>query len=487
MAALFSIVQDPHPPLPDGISTPIKDFLLLCFQKEPSLRSSAAVLLSHPWLQQAVQIHSSPKKVPSPPKSDTTTKNNSPVLSSAVNSPLSSKNSETGDSRCAFAESSPPADRSERNSDGASFSDTMISPRFEMSPRFSIKEEVGIQEMKHADDDGKEATRRESVATVGLETSTATTDFIPDITDSKDAVSKPQMKVNAAGVGSSLVGLFDSDGDACPVPRGVALRRNSANLNDRSDRSSVTRMMSFELPDEREGSSGWNSLDSVDNVIGWSPVKMLSKKQMSSVTVSCSSLLPSRPLSSSQSSANGSAFEDDEDEVESTKVRAARSLPLPRRYSLRSQNALSSVYSEDRTLQDRDEDSFNDMRLSIDDEVDERRGLYILRKALKSGNFLDHDATPDESEGEGNLIPPKLRLSLDQPHGLQGEDGLDTNSLDLELNMRIRQTDSRSVASYDGFDDITTVSRVDQSRIELSITGSSLSLYNLVCTCSLTS
>ena len=248
MAALFSIVQDPHPPLPDGISTPIKDFLLLCFQKEPSIRSSAAVLLSHPWLQQAVQIHSSPKKVPSPPKSDTTTKNNSPVLSSAVNSPLSSKNSETGDSRCAFAESSPPADRSERNSDGASFSDTMISPRFEMSPRFSIKEEVGIQEMKLADDDGKEATRRESVATVGLETSTATTDFIPDITDSKDAVSKPQMKVNAAGVGSSLVGLFDSDGDACPVPRGVALRRNSANLNDRSDRSSVTRMMSFELP-----------------------------------------------------------------------------------------------------------------------------------------------------------------------------------------------------------------------------------------------
>jgi hypothetical protein len=84
------------------------------------------------------------------------------------------------------------------------------------------------------------------------------------------------------------------------------------------------------------------------------------------------------------------------------------------------------------------------------------------------------------------LIPPKLRLSLDQPHGLQGEDGLDTNSLDLELNMRIRQTDSRSVASYDGFDDITTVSGVDQSRIELSITGSSLSLYNLVSTGSLT-
>jgi hypothetical protein len=473
MAALFSIVQDPHPPLPDGISTPIKDFLLLCFQKEPSLRSSAAVLLSHPWLQQAVQVHSSPKKGPSPPKSDSTTKNNSPILSSAVDSPLSSKNSEVGDSRCAFAESSPPADRSERNSDGASFSDTVISPRFEMSPRFLVKKEVGVQERKHADDEGKEATRRESVGTTGLETST-TTDFIPDVTDAKDAVSKPHMKTNATGVGSSLVGLFDSDGDACPVPRGVALRRNSANLNDRSDRSSVTRMMSFELPDEREGSSGWNSLDSVDNVVGWSPVKMLSKKQMSSVTVSCSSLLPSRPLSSSQSSANGSAFEDDEDEVESTKVRMARSLPLPRRYSLRSQNALSSVYSEDRILQDRDEDSFNDMRLSIDDEVDERRGLYILRKALRSGNYLDHDATPDESEGEGNLLPPNLRrLSLEQPLSLQGEDGLETNSLDLELNMRIRQTDS--TCESDGFDDITTVSRVELSSVEWSWSSSSSS------------
>lgn len=459
MAALFSIVQDPHPPLPDGISTPIKDFLLLCFQKEPSMRSSAAVLLSHPWLQQAVQVHSSPKKQTSP-KSHSDTKNCSPILSSAVNSPLSSKNSEAGDSRCAFAESSPPADRSDRNRNHeASFSDTVISPRYEMSPRFLVKEELDSPEQKHINDSGKDLLPQvESETSTGLETLNITTDLNEEVTEAKDAISKSNIKVNSAGLGSSLVGLFDSDGDTCPVPRGVALRRNSANLNDRSDRSSVTRMMSFELPDEREGSSGWNSLDSVDNGTAWSPVKMLSKKQMSSVTVSCSSLLPSRPLSSSQSSANGSAFEDDEDEVESTKVRAARSLPMPRRYSIRSQNALSSVYSEDRTLQDRDEDSLNDMRLSIDDEVDERRGLYILRKALKSSNFLDHDATPDESEGEGNLLPPKLRLSLDQPHGLQGEDGLDTNSLDLELNMRIRQTDSRSVASYDGFDDITTVS-----------------------------
>jgi hypothetical protein len=51
MAALFSMVQDGHPPLPEGFSQTSKDFLLLCFEKEPTMRSTAAVLLNHPWLQ----------------------------------------------------------------------------------------------------------------------------------------------------------------------------------------------------------------------------------------------------------------------------------------------------------------------------------------------------------------------------------------------------------------------------------------------------
>ena len=51
MAALFRIVQDDYPPLPEGISQALRDFLLLCFQKEPVMRSSAAKLLEHPWLQ----------------------------------------------------------------------------------------------------------------------------------------------------------------------------------------------------------------------------------------------------------------------------------------------------------------------------------------------------------------------------------------------------------------------------------------------------
>ena len=51
MAALFRIVQDDCPPLPEGISPACKDFLMQCFQKEPILRKSAATLLSHKWIK----------------------------------------------------------------------------------------------------------------------------------------------------------------------------------------------------------------------------------------------------------------------------------------------------------------------------------------------------------------------------------------------------------------------------------------------------
>jgi hypothetical protein len=50
MTALFRIVQDDYPPLPEGVSPALRDFLLLCFKKEPLMRSSAAKLLEHPWL-----------------------------------------------------------------------------------------------------------------------------------------------------------------------------------------------------------------------------------------------------------------------------------------------------------------------------------------------------------------------------------------------------------------------------------------------------
>jgi len=52
MRALYRIVQDPHPPLPPGISFACSDFLMLCFQKQPTIRSSAEDLLRHAWVTQ---------------------------------------------------------------------------------------------------------------------------------------------------------------------------------------------------------------------------------------------------------------------------------------------------------------------------------------------------------------------------------------------------------------------------------------------------
>jgi serine/threonine protein kinase len=53
MPALFRIVQDDCPPIPDGASPIVKDFLLHCFQKDCNLRISAKKLLRHPWMASA--------------------------------------------------------------------------------------------------------------------------------------------------------------------------------------------------------------------------------------------------------------------------------------------------------------------------------------------------------------------------------------------------------------------------------------------------
>lgn len=50
MPALFRIVQDDCPPIPEGASPIVKDFLLHCFQKDSNLRISAKKLLKHPWM-----------------------------------------------------------------------------------------------------------------------------------------------------------------------------------------------------------------------------------------------------------------------------------------------------------------------------------------------------------------------------------------------------------------------------------------------------
>ncbi|KJR82892.1 SEPH-like protein [Sporothrix schenckii 1099-18] len=50
MPALFAIVNDDHPPLPEGVSPAARDFLMQCFQKDPNLRVSAKKLGRHPWI-----------------------------------------------------------------------------------------------------------------------------------------------------------------------------------------------------------------------------------------------------------------------------------------------------------------------------------------------------------------------------------------------------------------------------------------------------
>lgn len=50
MAAMYAIVNDDHPTLPQGVSRACRDFLLQCFQKDPNIRVSARRLLKHPWI-----------------------------------------------------------------------------------------------------------------------------------------------------------------------------------------------------------------------------------------------------------------------------------------------------------------------------------------------------------------------------------------------------------------------------------------------------
>ena len=49
-------MEDDHPAFPETISEPCKDFLMKCFQKEPSMRSEAIVLLKHRWIRTQNQM-----------------------------------------------------------------------------------------------------------------------------------------------------------------------------------------------------------------------------------------------------------------------------------------------------------------------------------------------------------------------------------------------------------------------------------------------
>ena len=49
-AAMTSIVKDDHPPIPEEFSKELKDFLILCFEKDPEKRIDAKGLLTNSWL-----------------------------------------------------------------------------------------------------------------------------------------------------------------------------------------------------------------------------------------------------------------------------------------------------------------------------------------------------------------------------------------------------------------------------------------------------
>lgn len=57
MSVMFRIVEDDKPPIPEGCSQLLRDFLTKCFNKDPTKRPSAELLCEHPWLKKNWGIH----------------------------------------------------------------------------------------------------------------------------------------------------------------------------------------------------------------------------------------------------------------------------------------------------------------------------------------------------------------------------------------------------------------------------------------------
>ncbi|KAL0080936.1 kinase-like domain-containing protein [Phycomyces blakesleeanus] len=51
MSAMFRIVEDEYPPLPENVSMEMQDFLVCCFQKDPKDRPTASQLKEHVWIK----------------------------------------------------------------------------------------------------------------------------------------------------------------------------------------------------------------------------------------------------------------------------------------------------------------------------------------------------------------------------------------------------------------------------------------------------
>lgn len=57
MSAMYHIVNDDHPPLPDGLSDELRTFLMRCFVKDVHARATASELRAHAWLTSSSRSH----------------------------------------------------------------------------------------------------------------------------------------------------------------------------------------------------------------------------------------------------------------------------------------------------------------------------------------------------------------------------------------------------------------------------------------------
>ncbi|TFY53358.1 hypothetical protein EVG20_g10152, partial [Dentipellis fragilis] len=75
MTVMFRIVEDEMPPLPEGCSPALTDFLQLCFNKDPSLRPGADLLCEHEWLKTHWGLAAASSNGPSSPVTSATPDN----------------------------------------------------------------------------------------------------------------------------------------------------------------------------------------------------------------------------------------------------------------------------------------------------------------------------------------------------------------------------------------------------------------------------
>jgi serine/threonine protein kinase len=98
---MFRIVEDDMPPLPEGCSELLEDFLRQCFNKDPSKRPTAEDLCEHEWLKVTWVPGKDPRQqdtIPFIRRISTDVKQSSPSIARYIAQIAKSPRSEMGDS-----------------------------------------------------------------------------------------------------------------------------------------------------------------------------------------------------------------------------------------------------------------------------------------------------------------------------------------------------------------------------------------------------